>query len=158
MTVRSISKKIGYSTIKIYSDYGSKENLLLEIQKGGFQKINKKYNEAIIEGGINEENLVNVSCAHVLFSQENKALYDLMYSLNGANCIEGAFETKRKVAQVIQQFLDPLHPYDKNTIFFHYYALIHGLAITIRDIKLLKNNDLSEYVRLAIQNFIKGIN
>ncbi|MEM9888018.1 MAG: TetR family transcriptional regulator [Bacteroidota bacterium] len=157
LTVRSISKQIGYSTIKIYSDYGSKENLLFEIQQGGFRKIRKYYLDAARQGTDKVQQLLEISCAHVHFSFNNKALYDLMFSLNGANCNANILTEKRKVAQELRAFIDPLHQQDKHTVFMQYYALISGLAIVVREMKGIDEKKLTHFVKSAIQNFIKGI-
>ena len=49
-SVREISKEIGYSTIKIYSDFGGKDGLLKEIQRKGFKGLKEVYLTSIDKG------------------------------------------------------------------------------------------------------------
>ena len=70
ISVRGISKAIGYSTIKIYSDFGGKDKLLFEIQKQGFLILDEKYKEAISRLSSPKEKLIQISIAHIRFSFE----------------------------------------------------------------------------------------
>ncbi|MEO1627502.1 MAG: helix-turn-helix domain-containing protein, partial [Bacteroidota bacterium] len=47
VSIRKIAKKIGFSTMKIYSDFGSKERLFFDIQKIGFKLLKETYFSAI---------------------------------------------------------------------------------------------------------------
>lgn len=48
--MREIAKRVGSSTIKIYTEYGSKDALLLEVQKLGFQHLKVWYERALAVG------------------------------------------------------------------------------------------------------------
>jgi len=114
---------------------------LLEIQKKGFKKIKSRYAETASEVQLPKEKLIEISCI----------------SLNGADRNPAILSTKHKATQGLQQIIDPLHAHDKKAIFLQYFVLIHGLAIIVRDIPDINEQELSDFVRFAILNFIKGI-
>ncbi|MEM1260367.1 MAG: hypothetical protein AAGH81_17720, partial [Bacteroidota bacterium] len=135
----------------------SKEGLLAHLRKEGFGQIEKDYDKAAEAADGPIQKLIAVSGAHVLFAIENGALYDLMFSLNGASCDDEAFGHKRKVAMGLQRLVDPLHDKDSHHVFLQYYALITGLAIITREMKGMSKEDVVRFVGVSIENFVKGI-
>ena len=157
ISVREISKAIGYSTIKIYSDFGGKDKLLFEIQKQGFAMLEEKYKKAIAGLSSPKDKLIRISIAHIRFSFEQQAYYDLMFSLNAAHCQSDIGTIKIKVSLVIRDILKEITTNDNKMAFLQYYSLIHGFAIVCRELPAIKPNTLDNMVKSFMLNFIKGI-
>ena len=157
LSVREISKAIGYSTIKIYSDFGGKDHLLHEIQKSGFEALDAKYHEAIAGIRSPKEKLIQISIAHIRFSTEQQVYYDLMFSLNAASCQLDVGPAKRKVSLVIRKILKEVTGRDDKLAFLQYYSLIHGFSIVYRELPKMTSDKLDEIVKSFVLNFIKGI-
>ncbi|MEM7107474.1 MAG: helix-turn-helix domain-containing protein [Bacteroidota bacterium] len=156
-SVRDISAAIGYSTIKVYSDFGGKEKLLQEIQERGFKQLQEHYLNALRRDTTHEEKLFEMACSHAIFSFTNPTLYDLMFSLNEANCKPGTLSIKRKTGNLIKEVLDELTKDDASQVFLQFFAWIHGFSIICREIPNVNEGELKKMVKAQVKNFIYGI-
>lgn len=157
ISVREISRAIGYSTIKIYSDFGGKDDLLFEIQKLGFKALEEKYKKVITGIRSPEEKLIQVSIAHIRFSFEQQVYYDLMFSLNTAHCKTDIGPVKRKVSLVIREILREISGKDDKMAFLQYFSLILGFSIVCRELPAIRPDNLDKMVKSFVVDFIKGI-
>ena len=155
-SVRNISKEINYSTIKIYSEFGSKDNLLYEVQKQGFRMLHKAMIDAIETEVTPENQFIALNIAHYEFALDNKVYYDLMFQMNGTNCKHPNDNTKMNTSQPIRSLLAQLssEPPSKS-LFFNWWALIHGFVAVSND-KMSRTESI-EILKEIVQRFIKSI-
>lgn len=131
-TVRAISQAIGYSTIKIYADFGSKEGLFREIQARGFSQLLATYRDSIMPAVGGVETLVSLTLAHFRFARTHAALYDLMFQLGGAPCSLPGGDHLRITSEPVRACLEALHGQVDRTLFFHWWTLAHGFVAISR--------------------------
>ena len=151
-SIRNISKRINYSTIKIYSEFGNKDNLLSAIQKRGFDILRQVMISAIELKDSPEEKFIALNLAYYEFTKTNAAYYSLMFQMGGTNCpkVDGAI--LQHTSQPIRALIEELSgkPITKS-LFFNWWALMHGyVAIT----QGYAENNSEEYL-LIIQDMIK---
>ena len=156
LSVREISKTIGYSTIKIYSDFGGKDGLLYELRKQGFSMLEEKYKKAIAGLASPQEKLIQISIAHIRFSFEQQIYYDLMFGINTPGFQSDIGQVKRKVSLVIREILKDMSGRDDKMVFLQYYSLILGFSIVCRELPRMKPGNLDDIVKSFVLNFIEG--
>lgn len=155
-SVREISKAIGYSTIKIYSDFESKEGLLKAIQKQGFSLLKSEYMRSVQSADTVETKLIELTVAHYRFAVYQKTYYDLMFQMNGSTCSLPGGSVLENASLPIRELLQTIAGKADKTLFFHWWALAHGfVAITTAD--KTKENEAIATLREIMKNFIKGI-
>ena len=133
-SVREISRHIGYSTIKIYSEFGSKENLLQAIQRKGFSLLNNAYTKAIESEDHPKGQLKALCLAHFHFAFQHKFYYDLMFQMSGVNCGAACENTLLQASAPVRELLEEIHGSMNRDIFTHWWALMHGyVAISLNN-------------------------
>ncbi len=155
-SVRELSKAIGYSTIKIYSEFESKENLLLEIQRNGFEQLKLAYLNAIKSLPSDKDKLVAITIEHYNFSKKNKALYDLMFQIDGAPCSLPSRAILENTSEPIRHILTNIAGKLDKSLFFHWWAIAHGF-VNITHSEKVSEEEALEMLNSIMSNFIKGI-
>ena len=155
-SVREIAKRIGRSTIKIYSDFGSKDALLLEIQRRGFQLLRAHYEKAIAAETTPEARLIGLSMAHCRFAHQHKTYYDLMFSLNGALCKADTRDVMRAASQPIRQVLQQVAGRADHVVFVNWWALVHGFTLVATQAGLADETTQLAMLTQLVENLIKG--
>ena len=156
-SVRDISKAIGYSTIKIYSDFGNKNGLLLEIQKEGFKELKKSYLEAIDNNATPDTNLINLSIAHFHFAQKNSLQYDLMFQLNGAKCDRPSGDILRSTSDPIRELMIQLFGQADRTDFFNWWVITHGFIAIASDNHQINDEEAKKMLTIMVRRFIAAV-
>lgn len=155
-SVREISKAIGYSTIKIYSDFESKEGLLKAIQKQGFSLLRNEYKRSIQAQDTAEAKLVELTLAHYRFAVRQGAYYDLMFQMNGSTCALPQSDVLENASLPIRQLLETVAGKVDKALFFHWWALAHGF-VTITQADKTREKEAIELLKVIVQQFIRGI-
>ncbi len=157
ITVRDISKAIGYSTIKIYSDFGGKEALLIAVQHRGFELLEKALTRAMNSHEDPKEQLLAASIAHVQFSFAHSAYYDLMFSRVGQDCEDSPSLMRLRIKQKIKVILNGALGTSDLPTTAHHLALVHGYALLFRDNPILQHLPLEATMKQYIEQFISGV-
>ncbi|MEL7123170.1 MAG: TetR/AcrR family transcriptional regulator [Bacteroidota bacterium] len=156
-SVREISKAINYSTIKIYSEFGSKDGLLRAIQEKGFMMLKNEYLRSTQSNESAEAKLIELTVAHYRFAIHQKTYYDLMFQMNGSTCSLPSGAVLQNPSKPINELLSYITGYkvDK-TLFFHWWALAHGF-VAITNAGKTKEEEAITMLRSIMKDFIKGI-
>lgn len=157
VSVRDIAKKINYSTIKIYSDFGNKELLLREIQQEGFRLLKKNYLEAVEQETKAEEKLIRLSLAHYHFAREQQVFYDLMFQLNGASCRLPDGNMLSSTSEPVRLLLKQLHGQVDKTLFYNWWALLHGFVTIPATYQPATTAEAEEMLQVMVERFIQSI-
>ena len=156
-SVRDISKKINYSTIKIYSDFGSKDGLLQEVQKEGFRRLRRAY----VKSGDNAidatEKLVQLTLAHYRFARQHRAYYELMFQMNGSECSTPGGDVLQTASEPIRQLIQKIHGEVNRTLFFHWWALAHGFVVITDTQSKLSLAEALKMLSTIIRRFVSSI-
>ena len=157
VSVRDIAKEINYSTIKIYSDFGSKESLLREIQAEGFHLLKKNYEEAIAGEQDAGEQLLKLSLAHYHFARQQQVYYDLMFQLNGTNCKLPDGEMLSNTSEPVRDLLKQLHGSLDKSLFYNWWVLAHGFVAITATYPPGTLAEAEEMLQTMIRRFIHSI-
>ncbi len=87
-SIRNIAEKIEYSPATIYLYYKDKDELLYEVQKQAFEKLELEF-EAKVTSSDPMERLEQLCYTYVRFGKNNKEMYDLMFMMKAPmNCVD----------------------------------------------------------------------
>lgn len=151
VSTRKIAKKIGYSTIVVYDCFGSKNNLLMEIQNYGFKKIMSLFKSNLNSQLTAREEIIVMSNSIWDFAESEPQLFKLMFGFSGLvdQCDQESFASG--VAQFIRTKLGKIFKEeDMRSVFTNWWALIQGFII----IKLTYNN-LNEIIKVYFDDAIR---
>ncbi|OAQ38956.1 hypothetical protein A5893_13035 [Pedobacter psychrophilus] len=156
-SVREISKEIGYSTIKIYSEFGDKDQLLQEIQKKGFRLLRDEYVMATLSKENPEEQLIEICLAHYRFALKHSRYYELMFSQNNSLCKSISPEILTQAAEPVKSVIGKIASSKNIVHFLHWFSLVHGFYEVAHKNLSKKEKEAEKVLEDIIHNFIKGI-
>ena len=142
MSLRSIAKEANVSQTAPYRHFKTKESLLAEVSKRGFDELTKRMSEALNKKNNAlslDDQFLEMGLAYLEFGVEKRNIYDLMHSpsIQKADFPE-LLESAGGAFDVLVKILMKLHPeIDENKLSqkcMKYWAMMHGL-IGILDIK-----------------------
>lgn len=154
-SVRNISKRIDYSTIKIYSEFGGKDGLMSAIQKEGFAKLRQAMYDAIATADTAEEQFLALNFAYYNFTKTHRAYYELMFQMGGTNCANPDGTTLQRTSTPIRSLISQIsgQPVTRSQ-FFNWWSLMHGF-IAINEQKHHSSEDeLKIILKEMIERFI----
>ena len=156
-SVRAIARKIGHSTIKIYSDFGNKEGLLQAVQQQGFLLIKEWYQKALQQEKNPEKQLISLTKAHYAFAIEQQKYYELMFQMNGTNCPASDENIMFKTSQPIRDLIFQICGRIDKTLFFNWWVIAHGFVVVVGQDTRIAYEEAQTMLSAIIQNFIKSI-
>jgi AcrR family transcriptional regulator len=157
VSVRMIAKEIGYSTMKIYSDFGSKEQLLYEIQKRGFDMLRSAYEKALDPTKAPESNLETMVIAHVRFALDRSVLYELMFDHKFNHCKTDAAKIKQEVCGVFLEVIEAIGVAKPETAFLQLFAMLYGYVKISKEFSNQNDNLVETTISQLVKNFVYGI-
>jgi len=157
VSVRAIAKKIGYSTIKIYSEFGSKDGLLVEIQNRGFRQLRAHYLAASDKGKSAAHTLEEIALAHVQFALDNPTLYPLMFGNLYPGCQEESRQSKREAGGEILKVIQALTQESPQIAFLQFFSMLTGFVSLYEELGENWPAPPQAIIRTFVQNFIHGI-
>ena len=85
VTVRKIAESVGYRAPVVYEYFESKDDLLLELLKSGFEDLTRDIQVARLGAPDPETSLYEVASAYLRFAWSSPDLYQVMYGLGGVS-------------------------------------------------------------------------
>ena len=85
VTVRKIAESVGYRAPVVYEYFESKDDLLLELLKSGFEDLAQDLRAARLGAPDPEKALYEVASAYLRFAWNSPDLYQVMYGLGGVS-------------------------------------------------------------------------
>lgn len=160
LSIRKIAEAIEYSVPVIYDHYPSKEAILLELTKQGFQILNQELLKARRRYPEPHKQIEAMAYAYWEFAFENKAHYQVMYGLGMPSC--EAVSTIEELSEFTTLLMEPIkamiaaaaNPKADAFLKLHtFWSMLHGLI----SINMMNNNEhKQELNQLVIQDFING--
>jgi AcrR family transcriptional regulator len=86
VTMRKVADLIEYRPPVLYDYFGSKEGILQELVREGFEKLLGRVRRAYEETEDTGERMVRLSLVYCEFAWEEKELYQVMHGIGGAAC------------------------------------------------------------------------
>lgn len=156
MSVRKISEKINYSTIKIYQEFGSKEGLLQELQREGFKEMKTYVEKALEKSQTPADKLRNVSLAVWDFANDKPHFFQLMFGVSGAPNYQKKERNNHEIGYYLWQQLEETIPENNLSLMYNWWALVYGHILTDSFTFFGKDELRTMFVK-SIDRFIKGI-
>ena len=142
MSLRSIAKEANVSQTAPYRHFKTKESLLAEVSKRGFEELTDKMKLAISKEHIKsaKDRFLEMGLAYLEFGLEKRKTYDLMHSpiidkvefpelLNAA---QGAFD---ELVQILKELYPGISEDDLGKKCIKFWAMMHGL-VGLLDMKI----------------------
>jgi len=142
MSLRSIAKEANVSQTAPYRHFKTKESLLAEVSKRGFEELTDKMKLAISKENIKsaKDKFLEMGLAYLEFGLEKRKTYDLMHSpiidkvefpelLNAA---QGAFD---ELVQILTELFPGISEDDLGKKCIKFWAMMHGL-VGLLDMKI----------------------
>ncbi len=85
VTIRRIADAVEYTTSIVYGHFESKEDLLDKLADSGFEQLYTKLEKVIARENDPSKQLLELSMINWKFAVDNKALYELMFSIKRTN-------------------------------------------------------------------------
>lgn len=135
LSIRKIADAIEYSVPVIYSHFVSKDAILLEFTRQGFQRLIEQIQQQAICDKAPTEQLKGIAQAYWTFAFDNREYYQLMFGLGIPTC-----DTANHIAEM-RQFFDlirypiehllaagPNATADPYLKFRTFWSILHGLV------------------------------
>lgn len=135
LSIRKIADAIEYSVPVIYSHFASKDAILLEFTRQGFQRLTEQIQQQALCEKKPDEQLEGIAQAYWQFAFGNRAYYQLMFGLGIPTC-----ETANQISEmrqfsdimisIIKQLLavGPQPDADPYLKFRTFWSILHGLV------------------------------
>lgn len=166
MSLRSIAKEANVSQTAPYRHFKTKENLLAEVSKKGFEKLGEILNQASSQNEkmSAKERFVEMGFAYVKFGLEKRNTYDLMHSpiidkVEFPELLEAASAAFNELIKIIAELNPGISNTDLSRQCVLYWALVHGLVGLVGDTKIDESastnaGDAMSIVRKDLRSFL----
>ena len=135
MSLRSIAKEASVSQTAPYRHFKTKDSLLAEVSKRGFEELTEKLQTAsnAIKNSTKKDQFLEMGLAYIEFGLEKKNTYDLMFSpiIDIAeypelqNAAAGAFN---ELVKILTELFPGISEDELGKKCIKFWAMIHGLV------------------------------
>ena len=158
VSTRKIADRLETSTTAIYHYFGSKDAILIELQRDGFRQLRAVLLSAIAGETKSKKQLRAVSRAMLAFARQHPKLYALMFNLDGALCQSDAASEATEGMEQVKVVLEQLTKDDVESVFVSWFALIQGFIGMARNDSQPDAADwFDQVLDDAIKRFIRGL-
>ncbi|MEZ0609160.1 TetR/AcrR family transcriptional regulator [Fibrella sp. WM1] len=161
LSIRKIADAIEYSVPVIYSHFASKDAILLEFTRQGFERLIDQIRQQALCDHPPAERLQGIAQTYWRFAFENREYYQLMFGLGIPTC-----ETANHIAEMrhfsdivrvtIEQLLTTGNNVDADPYlkFRTFWSILHGLV----SIQMIdgQSSEKDKYSQLILQDAISG--
>ena len=157
MSLRSIAKEANVSQTAPYRHFKTKENLLAEVSRKGFEELTDRLRKVISKNELSssKEKFIEMGLAYLEFGLEKRKTYDLMHSpiIDKAEFPE-LLETAQGAFDELVKILVELNPgIDEESLgqkCIKHWAMMHGLVGLLGDIEVDPEIDSSAGSAIAV--------
>lgn len=160
VSIRKIALKIEYTPPVIYEHFKSREDILIELERQGFEMLKQRLEKAKEKEQEGSKQLIAMSLAYWDFALDHFDLYQIMFNLQGTQ--SGIFDnlslrnTAESVAEVFKGLA--LVPVNQEAVFFQWYALVHGFcSLHFSEQCPGMQTKLRDYLAESIKGLIKSL-
>ncbi len=165
LSIRKIADAIEYSVPVIYSHFASKDAILLEFTRQGFQRLIGQIKESALCEKEPAERLEGIAQAYWQFAFDNREYYQLMFGLGIPTCeTANHIVEMRQFSQVITITINQLIADGPNADadvylkFKTYWSILHGLvSIQMIDSTAATNKESTAVLHDAVSGFVKSL-
>lgn len=130
VSIRKIANAIEYTPPVIYEHFESREAILVELEKQGFEQLKQQLEEAHAREQEAEHQLMAMSLAYWRFAFSQHDLYQVMFNLEGNQTATYSLQSMREAGEVVTSTLKALNPFPTKTdsLFFGWWSMLHGFV------------------------------
>ncbi|HSD56352.1 MAG TPA: TetR/AcrR family transcriptional regulator [Candidatus Saccharimonadales bacterium] len=133
VTVRKVAERIGYTAPIIYEHFGSKDEMLNQVLKEGYDTLHDEIAKAVECCEKKEDRLREMAMAYWNFAHATPELYQLMYGMEGARATsEAARDYAIPMATLIAKEMMRFNPEQINkdnvaVVMIEAWSVVHGM-------------------------------
>jgi AcrR family transcriptional regulator len=143
MSLRSIAKEANVSQTAPYRHFKTKECLLAEVSKRGFEELTERLRLAINnkDGVSTKDKFLEMGLAYLEFGLEKRKTYDLMHSpvidkVEFPELLEAASSAFDELIKIIAELNPGISDADLSRQCIRHWAQVHGLVGLVGDTKI----------------------
>jgi AcrR family transcriptional regulator len=107
LTMREIAKQIEYSPAAVYEYFDSKEDIILELFRRGFEELAADFQAASEASDNAEDRIIRIVEAYWRFAHRNYDLYQVMHGIGGVELnTEGEWQSMQPVIVTAQSAIE----------------------------------------------------
>lgn len=164
VTVRKVAQNIGYTAPIIYEHFGSKDEMLNQILKHGYEVLYDRMVEAAGDEADSEKRISSMTLAYWHFAHEAPELYQLMYGMDGARATS---DTAREYASPVVKFItaemvrfnpERITPKNLPLVLVEAWSLVHGmiaLDVSGYTVRYVDSKDLPDVLVTGILELLR---
>jgi len=164
LTIRKICNKINYTAPVIYQYFENKDGILLALKKDGFTSVLEQFEAVVNKTEEPEKRLFEFGMVWWSFSKNNPELYQVMFNLQGAVCMNYLTKANKSVVEYYIHEFEQINKSVEKTerlkleLCDNLIALIHGF-ISMRMFNKIKsgNSNADNSYKKALMLFINSI-
>ncbi len=131
VSLRKIASRIDYSTIIIYSHFGSKHLLLLELIDMGFEKLLTRFRQVNSDETDDKLRIHRITNTTIEFFLSNRELYQLMFGIVGMPGFDSEYQCKpgcpkEQLSMFAKDVISKSAEGDVESLFFSWWAMVQG--------------------------------
>lgn len=160
VSIRKIAAAIEYTPPVIYEHFKSREAILIELEKEGFEQLKTKLEAAYKSEQKAENQLLAMSLAYWRFAFTHSDLYQLMFNLEGNQSATYSTVSLKESGEAVIASIKAINPFETETemLFFNWWAIVHGYVSIYMCGQLPgMKQKLEKHFEASIRRFIKGI-
>jgi AcrR family transcriptional regulator len=133
VTVRKVAQSIGYTAPIIYEHFGSKDEMLNQILKHGYEILYDKMVQVAGDEEDSEKRIREIALAYWQFAHEAPELYQLMYGMEGARATSDAARdyaapvVKFITAEMVRFNPDRITQQNLPFVLVEAWSMVHGM-------------------------------
>lgn len=165
VSIRKIADAIGFSLPVVYTHFESKDAILEEFVKLGFEMLNEEIAAAKGKSLQADQQLTAMADTYFQFAFAKREYYQMMFGLGMPSCerakeISEIGEFAEMIIDTIQHIDPPIDNEEKIRLKFHtFWSILHGLtAINMSNMTATPNEMQQLVLQDAVKGFIKNIN
>ncbi|RMG31880.1 MAG: TetR/AcrR family transcriptional regulator [Bacteroidetes bacterium] len=161
VSIRKIAAAIEYTPPVIYEHFASRDAILVELEKRGFELLKGKLERAAEAEPAPEKQLMSLSLAYWRFALNDSDLYQLMFNLEGNKSSVYSLQSLREAGQPVADCLRRLNPFptEADPLFFNWWALVHGFVSLYMSGQVpVSQVKFEQHYEAAIRRFLKAVN
>lgn len=160
VSIRKIAKAIEYTPPVIYEHFKSREAILIELEKRGFEQLKEDLEAAQGRETDPEHQLMAMSLAYWRFAFTHAELYQVMFNLEGNQTSPYSPISIKETGEIVVKTIKQLNPFPTETesLFMSWWAMLHGYVSMYMSGQLPNMKPkLEKYLEDAVRRFIKGM-
>ena len=165
VSIRKIADAIGYSLPVVYNHFESKDAILEEFVKQGFDMLSEVMLSTKVQYASPNEQLMHMAIAYFEFAFAQREYYQMMFGLGMPSCervnqINEISKFSSILVHTIRTLLNAETVEEMTILKFHtFWSILHGLS-SINMVNITATpTEMQQHVLLdAVKGFIKNIN